>query len=169
MTHYMLKFNDIRLLNSSIEIIYNLLKIKSSKIITFTKMAKLFSISLSLLILIQSFGFSINDIVQIDEFIEHAQYHNEQFGDNLFVFISKHYGDLKVDHNREHQEEKEDHEKLPFQHQSHISSISVFVLNSNKKEFRAPEFPESKTHHFHYQTPFSSIHLKGILQPPRLS
>ena len=93
-------------------------------------MSKLFSISLSLVILIQSLGISIADIAQIDEFIEHAQFHSEQHGDNVLVFISKHYGELKASHEKEHQEEKEDHEQLPFQHQSHISLIPAFVLNT---------------------------------------
>ena len=66
-------------------------------------MIKLFSISLSFLILLQSFGISFNDLSQIDEFIEHAQFHSEQYGDNVFVFISKHYGELKTDHDKEHQ------------------------------------------------------------------
>ncbi len=65
--------------------------------------------------MIQSFGLCFDDMVQIDEFIEHAQFHSEAYGDNVIVFISKHYGELKADHEKDHQEEKEDHEKLPFQ------------------------------------------------------
>ena len=130
-------------------------------------MFKLFSISLSLIILIQSFGFCLDDIVQIDEFIEHAQYHSEQYGDNVFVFISKHYGELKADHEKEHQEEKEDHEKLPFQHQSHITLIAVVSLNSNKKELKTPEFIKFNSNNFHYQAPFSTLHIEGLLQPPK--
>lgn len=137
--------------------------------ITFTNLSKLFSISFSFIILIQGFGISLGEITQIDEFIEHAQFHSEQYGDNVFVFISKHYGELKTDHDREHQEEKEDHKQLPFQHQSHISSITAFVLNTQKEEFKTPEFSEFHTHNFYYQAPSSSLHLKGLFQPPRLS
>lgn len=132
-------------------------------------MFKLFSITLSLIILIQSFGLCFDDLVQIDEFIEHAQFHSEQYGDNVIVFISKHYGELKADHDKEHQEEKEDHEKLPFQHQSHISLIAVATLNTIKKEFKTPNFYEFNTHNFHYQASSSSLHLEGLFQPPRLS
>lgn len=130
---------------------------------------KLFSISFSFLILIQSIGLSVNDISQIDDFIEHAQFHSEQYGDNVFVFISKHYGELKAAHNKEHQEEKEDHEQLPFQHQSHISCMSAFIAITTKNEFKIPEFSDYKTHHFFYQEPSSSLHLEGLLQPPRQS
>lgn len=117
----------------------------------------------------QSFGFSFGAIAQIDEFIEHAQFHSEQYGDNVFVFISKHYGELKVQHNKDHQEEKEDHEQLPFQHQTHISSITAFVLNSTKDEFKTLEFSEFRTHNFFYQETSSSLHLEGLFQPPRQS
>ena len=132
-------------------------------------MLKFFSIALSFSILIQSLGLCLDDIVQIDEFIEHAQFHSQQHGDNIIVFISKHYGELKADHEKEHQEEKEDHEKLPFQHQSHVSIIAVISLDTIKKEFKTPEFSEFNTHIFYYQAPSSSLHLEGLFQPPRLS
>ena len=134
----------------------------------FTILKKLFSVSLSTVILIQSFGIGINNIAQIDEFIEHAQFHSTQYGDNVFIFISKHYGELKAVHNRDHQEEKEDHEQLPFQHQKHITSIIAFVLNSKNVELKILEFTELKKHSFYYQASISSLHLDGLLQPPRL-
>ena len=53
-------------------------------------MSSIFSILLSFVILVQGFGLHVNDIAQLDEFIEHAEYHSEQYGDNVIVFISKH-------------------------------------------------------------------------------
>ena len=132
-------------------------------------MSKLLSISLTLSILFQSIGFCPNDMVKIDEFIEHAQFHSEQYGDNILVFIAKHYGELKATHEKEHQEEKKDHEQLPFQHQSHLSVVVDFILRTNKEEFKTLDFFECKTHNFHYQAPSSSVHSEGILQPPRHS
>lgn len=132
-------------------------------------MKLLFSISFSLAILIQSFGIGFSDIAQIDEFIEHAQFHNEQYGDNLLVFISKHYGELKAAHNKERQEEKDDHAQLPFQHQTHISSITPFVLNAKKLELNTIKFSELKILNSYYQTPTSSSHSKELFQPPRHS
>lgn len=117
----------------------------------------------------QSHGLNFNDITQIDEFIEHAQFHSEQYEDNVFVFISKHYGDLKAGHNKEHEEEKEDHEELPFHHRSHISSITVFVVNNLKIELNTPVFTAFSTHTFFYQESLSSLHLEGLFQPPRQS
>lgn len=133
----------------------------------FNVVTKIVSISLSIIILIQSFGIIITDIAQIDEFIEHAQFHSEQYADNIFVFISKHYGDLKVAHYKDHQEEKEDHEQLPFQQHLQLSSTTAFVITTYKEEIKTIEFSEFKSHHFHYQELSSSIHLDNPFQPPR--
>lgn len=126
---------------------------------------------MSFVFLFQTIGISASDMEQIDEFIEHAQFHSERYGDNVIVFISKHYGELKADHDKEHQEEKEEHEQLPFNHHncSHISSLTAFVLNTNKNEFGTPEFSEFRAHNFFYQEPSSSLHLEGLFQPPRNS
>ncbi|SNY94943.1 hypothetical protein SAMN06265377_0604 [Flagellimonas pacifica] len=130
---------------------------------------KLFSIILSFLVLLQSFGLHFDDLVQIDEFVEHAQFHSEQYGDNVIVFISKHYGKLKADHQKEHQEEEQEHEELPFQHQSHTSCLTDFAINTYISEFKAPEFAEFSVATFYYQASTSSLHSKGLFQPPRLS
>ncbi len=119
----------------------------------------------------QSIGLSFFDFSQIDEFIEHAQFHSEQYGDNVFVFISKHYGELKADHDKQHQEEKGDHEELPFNHNtcSHISSITAFVINTCKAGLKIPHFSERTETNFYYQEPSSTLHTLGILQPPKHS
>ena len=124
---------------------------------------------LSSVILLQSFGMHIDDLVQIDEFIEHAQFHSEQYGDNVLVFISKHYGELKAAHDKEHQEEKKEHDQLPFQHHSHTISVMDFAINTTILEQNILDFLEHKRFNFHYQAPFSSLHSEGILQPPRLA
>ncbi|KAA2217289.1 hypothetical protein [Maribacter flavus] len=132
-------------------------------------MNKLASIVLSAIILLQTIGLHTDDLVQIDEFIEHAKFHSEQYGDNVLVFISKHYGELKAEHEQEHQEEKEDHEQLPFQHHSHLSSIIVYTQNPVNAELETPIITEYKDSNFYYQAPSSSSHTKGLLQPPRHS
>lgn len=117
----------------------------------------------------QNSGLHIDDIVQIDEFIEHSKFHNEQYGDNVFEFISKHYGELKAEHEKEHQEEKDEHEELPFKHHSHIASLTISDLNSNVIEIITPDFSELTTDNFYYQPPTSSLHSKGLFQPPQIS
>ena len=121
------------------------------------------------MILLQSFGIHLDDIVQMDELIEHAKFHSEQYGDNVIVFLSKHYGELKADHQEQHQEEKEDHEKLPFNHHCHITSVTAFVATSFNSGLEQLEILDFKSATFFYQAPSSSLHAEGILQPPRIS
>ena len=132
-------------------------------------MSKLFSISLSLLVLFQSFGLRFNDLVQIDAFITHAQFHSEAYGDNVLVFISKHYGDLKAAHDQAHQEEKKDHETLPFQQQSPLFSLGVFAVLQEYVYVETLVLPWQKAHNFHYLIGFYSPFSEGLFQPPRLS
>lgn len=134
-------------------------------------MSKLVSISISFVILIQSFGISLYDLAQLDTFFEHAQFHSEQYGDNVFVFISKHYGELKTNHEKEHQEEKENHEQLPFNHHncSHISSITDFVLITYREGLKTTRFSEQTETNFYYQASSSSQHSEGLFQPPQYS
>jgi hypothetical protein len=124
---------------------------------------------MSSVFLLQSCGIHYDDIVQLDELIEHAQFHSDEYGDNVIVFLSKHYGELKADHQREHQEEKKDHEQLPFNHSNSITSISALVIKAFNTELIQLEITDLKITNFHYQAPFSSLHSEGILQPPRTS
>lgn len=129
-------------------------------------MSKLTAIFLSSLILIQSIHLGFDDILQLDELIEHAQFHKQEYGDNFFVFLSKHYGELKAEHSEKHQEEQKDHEQLPFQCQSHIT-LTAFVIHDSIFESDTIESSEAPEANFHYQSSFSSLHKKGLLQPPK--
>ncbi|MEH6536018.1 MAG: hypothetical protein V7719_06470 [Psychroserpens sp.] len=131
---------------------------------------KLSSIVLSFIILVQSSGLSMNDIIQMDEFIEHAQFHNQQYGDNILVFVSKHYGALKIDHDIEHKEESSDHEKLPFQYNIHMSStVMLLLISPHSIELKAPDFFEIESSNFYYKALSSSQYSRELFQPPRLS
>lgn len=116
----------------------------------------------------QSIGIHLSDLVQLDEFIEHAQFHSKEYGDNVFVFISKHYGELKAEHDAQHKEEQEEHQQLPFQHHYHMT-VNAFEADLPKMEFVLMDFPELQSSNFHYQDPFSTLHIEGLLQPPRFS
>ncbi|NAS30224.1 hypothetical protein GTQ40_04520 [Flavobacteriaceae bacterium R38] len=130
-------------------------------------MTKLFSILISFLILAQSFNISFNDIIQFDELIAHAQFHKEQYGDDFFVFLSKHYGKLKTEHSKKHQEEKEDHEQLPFQHRINVIAFSTFFLNQyNDLTNKTVSFTETNKN-FYYQKLYSSLEGFDIFQPPK--
>ncbi|EAR01170.1 hypothetical protein [Maribacter sp. HTCC2170] len=132
-------------------------------------MAKFFSISLSFLILFQSFNLDLTDLAHIDELIEHAQFHSEKYGDNFFVFISKHYGEMEKEHKAEHQEEKDEHEELPFNHHCCSHIFTAFVHNKT-------QLPEHKTvpvadytANFFYIDNYNSLEKTDIFQPPKNS
>ena len=108
-----------------------------------------------------------NDIFQLDEFIEHAQFHMDEYGDSFLVFISKHYGDLKDEHHKKHEEEKPDHENLPFQQQSQIAASVVFIVDLNSFEKPKSECLSCSENHFYYQNNYSSLYNKGVFQPPK--
>lgn len=134
-------------------------------------MTKLLSILLSLMILAQNMGLVINDIVKLDELVSHAIMHNDKYGDSLIDFVSKHYGEQKAAHAIAHQEEKGDHDKLPFNHTGHchVIAITAIVHTPAVIEIRNPKFVDDVTANFYYHSPISSLHTSGLLQPPRFS
>lgn len=127
----------------------------------------LISISLSAILLLQGFNFGLPDLIRMGDLLEHANFHAESHGDSFTVFLSKHYGELKDQHNREHQEEEKEHEKLPFNSQSNTHSVTVFVLTSpyfNSLKFSAISNCSS---FFFYEDYYSFPGESGIFQPPR--
>lgn len=127
------------------------------------------AILLSTLMLIQSLGVDYDDFIQLDELIEHAQFHKAEYGDNFFVFISKHYGDLKQDHTEKNQEEKQDHEQLPFQCFDHLVTSTAFLMSQNNLDIETIELSEFNDSRFHYLLSFSTLHKQGLLQPPKFA
>ena len=127
-------------------------------------MDKLFSIAFSILILAQSINVNLNDIMQVDELLGHYQLHAEEYGDNLLVFVSKHYGELKKEHTDENQEE---HEKLPFQELTNMASSLVFIFDHKHFFKQKTDYTAYTDAFFYYNSSKSSFHNKGIFQPPR--
>ncbi|WP_439153217.1 hypothetical protein [Winogradskyella sp.] len=130
-------------------------------------MSKLIAIILTGFILIQSFHLGADDLLQIDELIEHAQFHKQEHGDDFFVFLSKHYGELKAEHSKNHQEEKSDHEQLPFQCQGHTSIIIASLPHNNATDINEFEILNSKKSSFYYLNLYASLHETELLQPPK--
>lgn len=124
------------------------------------------SISLSIVLLFQGINFGLPDLLNAGELIEHARFHSQNHGDNFIVFISKHYGELKEQHEQQHQEEKKEHEKLPVRGEFSFSS-NWFVPN-NETEL-LPKIPAitSTSSIFFYKETYSSIRESAIFQPPR--
>ncbi len=127
-------------------------------------MNKIVTIGISLLILLQSVNIHFKDLVELGQLFEHYQFHNEEYGDNFMVFVSKHYGELKASHSEKHQNE---HEKLPFQHQTQCAQPLVFVLEPDNFIDSRSEVPVATKGNFHYQMSYSLVWGDGPFQPPK--
>lgn len=130
-------------------------------------MLKACAIQLAFLILIQGVSLNFGDLVQLDELLEHAQFHKETYGDNFFVFLSKHYGELQTEHNEKHKDEHE-HEKLPLNHNSGIHAlISPFIINHQLIDDLALDFTPENKNNFYYAFSKSTLFTLGVFEPPR--
>lgn len=130
-------------------------------------MRKIVSIGTALLIFLQSINLHFNDIVELDKFVEHYQFHVDQHGDDLLTFISKHYGDEKDSHSLAYQEEQKEHEELPFQHQYQGYQVLGLVLGSVPLIQLRKEFPMDPKRNFHYHISYTPIWGDGLFQPPK--
>ncbi|QAA81111.1 hypothetical protein EI546_04925 [Aequorivita sp. H23M31] len=132
-------------------------------------MKTIVAIALSFLVFFQSVGIGLSDMFMMKDLVEHAKYHSEEFGDDLFTFFEKHYGELKAEHQKNHQEEKSQHEKLPFQHNNCNHLVAEVVIPTY-------ELPHGKTlvsytanPHFFYQNLYSYLERVSIFQPPKIA
>jgi ABC-type Zn2+ transport system substrate-binding protein/surface adhesin len=131
-------------------------------------MTRLLSIMLSSLLLLQSLHLSVADLVQLDELLEHASYHRQEFGDSFLTFLEKHYGDLKADHEKNQQEERHDHEQLPFQQLPHQLLGQTHFIIGQRFHWNTPqEGKETQLHQYYYLLQASGIFSGSIFQPPR--
>lgn len=129
----------------------------------------LISISLSAILLLQGFNFGLSDLMRVGDLLEHANFHADTYGDSFTVFLSKHYGELKEQHNREHQEEEKEHEKLPFNNQACACSFPGFVFTNINFEPLKISVLSVSTPIFFYENSYSSPGESGIFQPPRIA
>ncbi|SRX72937.1 hypothetical protein [Aequorivita antarctica] len=125
------------------------------------------AISLSFLVFFQSVGLGMTDIFLFGRFVEHAEYHSENYGDDFFTFFEKHYGSLKTEHQKNHKEEDQEHEELPFQHISCHHVLTDVVLVPFEIPILKAEINTQKSHTFRYQNLYSSLEKFSIFQPPK--
>ncbi|TYQ00075.1 hypothetical protein C7447_101683 [Tenacibaculum adriaticum] len=127
-------------------------------------MSKLFAISYSLLILVQSFNINLEDVSKFKVLLEHAEFHQKTYGDSFFEFIAEHYGSEKYTHGSDHKE----HENLPFKgdHQM-CSHIHIpFTINSTNYNIEHPSFVEIPFNFF-YKESHSIFEKHAVFQPPK--
>ena len=126
-------------------------------------MRLLTSISLSVLLLLQTFNFGATDVLRLGDLIEHARFHSNEYGDSFVDFLTKHYGSSKKDHFASH----EDHQKLPFNPDSAKFMVNIYVVDDPLTfEFAShPQLhPKVK---FFYINSYTSQASQKIFQPPK--
>lgn len=129
-------------------------------------MSKIAAILYSCLILVQSLNISFEDISKLTVLFEHAEFHQETYGDSFLDFLSEHYGDDVFVHGSNHKE----HENLPFKHkhQSCAHIHTVFTLQASSFTFDYKVFVEIPFNFF-YKDSTSLFEKPSVFQPPRLA
>ena len=128
---------------------------------------RLLSCLLAFLLLIQGTYWNMEDVSRLGVLLEHAKFHADQYGDNFVVFLSKHYGDLQEEHHQQHQEERSEHDDLPFQQQSCIPVLADLSCFDNAFSLQSAVVNCSTTLNFHYEDHYAFLSKFDIFQPPR--
>jgi hypothetical protein len=128
---------------------------------------KVLAYTIGVLLLSQSMNVHIGELAQLDDFVEHAQYHQKEYGDDWFTFIKKHLGSDKERHLQQDHPDK--HEKLP-QHDHLCSNVLPLVILQDKVAFNILKQNKQvgKTT-FHYLEDYSFLAQKDFFQPPRFA
>lgn len=126
-------------------------------------MTKLIVILLSNLILLQSLNIGLETFSKINVLIEHAQFHQETYGDTFTDFLIEHYGDKEII-TKKHKE----HGDLPFKQDcvNHNHLPSVFTLNTQIFELKETLAIQIQQNYF-YKESFSLVEKSSIFQPPK--
>ncbi len=129
---------------------------------------KLIGFIISTILLVQSMNFHLSDIAKLGDLVEHAQFHQKEYGDDMFAFFAKHYGELKAEHEKQNPYEHKDHENLPFHCDHHNSNNFQFLFAfEDENLIPTPNFSEFKELTLIYVSIYKSPDLNTILQPPR--
>ncbi|MEH6534892.1 MAG: hypothetical protein V7719_00760 [Psychroserpens sp.] len=129
-------------------------------------MQKVFGIVFSLLVLFQSLNIGVEDISKFSVLLEHAEYHQDTYGDSFFQFLGEHYGDVKDDHGNDHEE----HEDLPFKHnhQSCVHASAAFTFDIITFNLNYESFIEIPFNFF-YKESISLFERPTVFLPPKLA
>jgi hypothetical protein len=131
-------------------------------------LAKSTSLILSVFVLSQSFNLHLMDVTKLANLLEHIEFHESTYGDDIFSFVSKHYGD-KVEEHKEQKDGNTDHQNLPFNHGVCADSGQLFVAEvpNEKTVFTVPTYINKVI--FTYDDFYSFLKNTDIFQPPRLA
>lgn len=131
-------------------------------------MLKLSALILSSVILLQSVIFSSSAVVEVANFIEHYSFHKQTQDDSFVEFVSKHYGDLKNQHNQDHPSEHQKHQQLPFNNINSTSHIFIGIIDFPFENSLVFESSSDYLNNFRYTDGVSTFNPLDLLQPPRI-
>ena len=131
-------------------------------------LVKYTSLILSFFILSQSFNLHLRDVLKLQNLIEHIEFHESAYGDDIFSFFSKHYGN-KMEEHQEQRDDSSDHQKLPFHHKICLDSGHFFIFDTNIVKLELLVAPNVKKSVFTYDDLYSFLENTDIFQPPRIT
>lgn len=125
---------------------------------------KLVAIILSNLILFQSLNINLDSFSKLNVLLEHAQYHQEKYGDSFIEFIADHYGEQELLANNNHKE----HKDLPFKKNSQTCThlIADFSFGITHFELKTKIILDTKPNYFYKET-YSFYEKLSVFQPPK--
>lgn len=128
-------------------------------------MLKTFAIFLSSLILLQSLDIGLEDISKINVLLEHAQFHQEKYGESFVDFLTEHYGS-----NEHLSDQHKEHKDLPFKKDciTHTHLPSVFTLNAQILELKKSVIVQTQQNYF-YKESYSFFEKQSVFQPPKFA
>lgn len=131
-------------------------------------MQKIVVTYLAVLVLFQGVYSSTDILFEIDEILQDYQLHKTKYGDGLTAFLSKHFGDLKEAHKKQHQKDHKQH-KHPVKDQlvntTHIDFTFSHCYVVIKNEIEVCDEPSG----FWYINLFSTFEKQKIFHPPQLA
>lgn len=127
---------------------------------------KFIAILLTNLILLQSLNIDLESFSKLNVLLEHAQYHQEKYGDSFFEFLSEHYGNTDLLAKKNHKE----HKDLPFKHSSHNCThhLTDFSFHTPLFQLKSNIVLESKPN-YTYKDSHSFFEKPTVFQPPKLA
>jgi len=126
------------------------------------------SIYLAILVLAQSFNLHSGDFLKLEALMSHLEFHQEKYDDDIFTFISKHYGDKKSSHDEE-PKDSEDHQRLPFNHNICSDSGQILLIQFDKLSLQLPTNDLNTKIDFYYQNSYTFLENTDVFQPPKFA
>ncbi len=125
------------------------------------------SLLLSFSILIQGLNFHLSDMIELQVLLNHLKEHQASYGDDVFTFFEKHYGDLRQEHDQEKHKGSSEHEKLPFKHKVCHLNMSILINSLNRQEQNPDPVPIASVQNYFYLDNYSFLDQTDIFQPPK--